>query len=177
MRNHLIIAIVLLLATLSPTTGRASAQPVNLPNPAVVMRGLKSIYVRATSSDDAKRALKSIGQNSSKIEADCVSAVSDRLRDIGLRIESQGPSDSSQSYSEALIVIYTDLMSGTVKVGLDLNEQVILQRSPDTTVVLTTWQKWLNPRSNEAEPIKRASVMLVDQFIDDYLETNPRKAN
>ncbi len=176
MSTKLIIAVLLVVSAQLTTLCRLEAQPQTWPESKAVMRELKSIYVRATSTEDAKRALKSIGENSGRIESESVAAIKERLTDIGLQVSGDKPTDTSKSDSELLLTIYTELTSGTVKVGLNLNELVVLQRSPDNKLILTTWQRWLNPRSDEAAPIKRAAISLTDQFIDAYLEANPRKA-
>ncbi len=177
MSTKLLIAVLLVISTQLVTISGLEAQPLTWPDSKLVMSGLKKIYVRATSTEDAKRALKSIGENSGKIESDSVAAIKQRLVDIGLEVSGEKPTDQSKSDSELLLTIYTELTSGTVKVGLNLNEMVVLQRSPDSRLILTTWQRWLNPRSDESAPIKRAAISLTDQFIDSYLEANPRKAN
>jgi hypothetical protein len=181
-KQKLLIAAMFMLAvqTCAGQPARAevdvhhSGLPVNLPSALTVLKNLKVVAVRATATEDAKKALKSIGQSSGSIESSIVSTAKDRLQDIGLTIDADSASDLGKGHAELLFTIFTDLQSGTVKLNLELNELVSIVRSPETKVSVTTWQQTANPRSNEAGPMAATGAELLERFIGDYIEANPR---
>lgn len=173
MKNTLAVAILLIsLAQFISLPAFSQPAAINvMPESKLVLGGLTTVSVRATSTEDARRALKSIGQNAGSIEASMIDLARERLRDIGLNVDGGGASTGA---AELLLTIYTDLRSGTVKLDLSLNELVSPVRTADTRFMITTWQRSANPRSNEAKPMTQTAGMLVEQFIADYLEANPR---
>lgn len=177
MKGKVVITLFSFSAVLLVSFLPVNAQPREFPKPAVVMRGLENVSVRATSTDDAKGSLKSIGQHAGQIESEIIAAAKKRLIDININVNEEQLGDNSKTDSELIFTIYTDLMSGTVKLCLNLDELVTPVRSSENKLIVTVWQKWCNPTSNEAPAIKKAAIELIEQFMDDYLQTNPRKAN
>lgn len=175
MKKRLAIAALIALSTQNVALAQLVNQPCDMPDSKAVMVGLKSLSVRATSTEDAKKALKSIGQKAGSIESQMVSLIKERIEDIGLDVDSGNSKDLGKSHAELLANIYTDLMTGSVKIRLSLNELVSLVRTPENRVIVTTWQHCANPRSNEDRPMVQTAGTLTEEFIADYLEANPRK--
>ena len=175
MNKILLIAFVTLLTAIASQNPAARAQlPCDMPDAIAVMHGLKAVALRSSATDDATKALKSVGQSTSKIKKLMTDVARERLSDIGIDVTEDNPKDLGLGHAELLYTIYTDLYSGTVKIALRLNELVTLERTPETKVIVTTWEKSGNPRSNEGKPMADTASALVELFIADYLEANPR---
>ena len=175
MKKRLAIAALFTISMQFFCSTVVKAQPCDLPDPKPVMLGLTQVSVRATSTDDAKKALKSIGQKTGPIESQMVSLIKQRVEEIGVEVMSDDPKDLAKSHAELLCNIYTDLMSGTIKIRLCLNELVSLARDPESKIIVTTWQHIANPRSNEVRPMVQTAGTLTEEFIADYLDANPHK--
>jgi len=174
-KKRLAIAALFTISAQIIFSAPVKAQPCDLPDSKAVMVGLSSVSVRATSTEDAKKALKSIGQKVGPIESQMVSLIKERLDDEGFEVNSDDPKVLGKSHAELLANIYTDQMSGTVKIRLCLNELVSLVRSPENKVICTTWQHTANPRSNETRPMVQTAGTLTEEFLADYLEANPHR--
>lgn len=162
-----ILKVLLSLAWLLPA---GAEQPLTFPEPKLLLKGLTEISVRATSTEDARKALKSIGQSSSGIEGHMVSVAREQLADVGIKVDKQ----TSKAKAELLFTIFTELTTGTVKIALNLNEMVSILRPSDCKVLVTTWQRQANPRSNEDKPMTATASQLTEQFLQEWLEANPR---
>lgn len=165
------IAALLVLAINLFVAFPSDAQPANFPDPKVALHGLTAVSIRANSTEDAKKALKSIGVKAGGVESEMAALAKQRLGDIGINVD-RDAKDLGAGHAELLLTIYTDLYSGTVKLSASLNELVALVRPPATKLVVTLWQKSGNPRSDESKPIVQKAGDLTEQFIADYLEAN-----
>ncbi|MBX9725401.1 MAG: hypothetical protein K2X81_28650 [Candidatus Obscuribacterales bacterium] len=138
-----------------------------------VFKNLKEIGFLCSSNSLALRDGKSLLE----LENNMVK----RLRGAGLKVLEQRDADIRDPARPYLFVAAQSTgHQDEVEVIADLTEQAILKRNPKAMVILPTWRRSerlvLSNDSGQASQVESLVQKFVDEFIAQYLESNPQKS-
>jgi hypothetical protein len=161
-------AVVVSLFNSSSIAVAANGSPIYATPAYAPLKGLKKLKLEVKVTRDVKNELAHIGAPSPFVDEGLSTVAKEKLKEAGIEFE------GSDNGPVLHVLVDTDLSTDEFTVTVRLSDKISLVRQPAAQFSCNLWQASGHPSSDESGPLKEALRGILDKFIGDYLEANPR---
>ncbi len=165
MSKHRWQCLFALVAFVLSTSNTAMAK-----RPYPFLKSVDKVKFSVSVSADVKRQLRMMGAGGGgAIEGELKHLAATKLQNAGI-----SPSGSSDA-PELEVTAFTDFATDEFTITLSFSDTVSLVRESGTTFPITLWTRTGHPAADQTKDMQDALSLLVDEFIADRYESNPKK--